>query len=90
MGSIVQRCKPSIEKALEDAKITPSDITKVVLVGGPTRMPIVKKFVSDTVGKEAESGVDPMEAVAFGAAVQAGIIAGDVTSDVLVCLVTIP
>ena len=51
-------------------------------------MPIVKKFVSDTVGKEAESGVDPMEAVAFGAAVQAGIIAGDVTSDVVLLDVT--
>ena len=88
VGSIVQRCKPSIEKALEDAKLSPSDITKVVLVGGPTRMPIVKKFVSDTVGKEAESGVDPMEAVAFGAAVQAGIIAGDVTSDVVLLDVT--
>ena len=60
----------------------------MVLVGGPTRMPIVKKFVSDTVGKEAESGVDPMEAVAFGAAVQAGIIAGDVTSDVVLLDVT--
>jgi molecular chaperone DnaK len=88
VGSIVQRCKPSIEKALEDAKISSSDITKVVLVGGPTRMPIVKKFVSDTIGKEAESGVDPMEAVAFGAAVQAGIIAGDVTSDVVLLDVT--
>jgi molecular chaperone DnaK len=88
VGSIVQRCKPSIDKALEDAKISSSDITKVVLVGGPTRMPIVKKFVSDTIGKEAESGVDPMEAVAFGAAVQAGIIAGDVTSDVVLLDVT--
>ena len=85
--SIVQRCKPSIEKAIEDAKISVSDITKIVLVGGPTRMPIVRKFVSDTV-KSAESGVDPMEAVAFGAAVQAGIIAGDVTSDIVLLDVT--
>ena len=85
--SIVQRCKPSIEKAIEDAKISISDITKIVLVGGPTRMPIVRKFVSDTV-KSAESGVDPMEAVAFGAAVQAGIIAGDVTSDIVLVDVT--
>ena len=85
--SIVQRCKPSIEKAIEDAKISISDITKIVLVGGPTRMPIVRKFVSDTV-KSPESGVDPMEAVAFGAAVQAGIIAGDVTSDIVLLDVT--
>ncbi len=85
---IVQRCKSSVEKAVEDAKISTSDITKIVLVGGPTRMPIVRKFVSDTVGKDAESGVDPMEAVAFGAAVQAGIIAGDVTSDIVLLDVT--
>jgi molecular chaperone DnaK len=86
--SIVQNCKPSIEKAIEDAKISISDITKIVLVGGPTRMPIVRKFVSNAVEKEAESGVDPMEAVAFGAAVQAGIIAGDVTSDIVLLDVT--
>ena len=88
VNPIVQRCKSSIDKALEDAKISTSDITKIVLIGGPTRMPIVKKFVSDVVGKEGESGVDPMEAVAFGAAVQAGIIAGDVTSDIVLLDVT--
>jgi len=86
--SIVGRCKPSIDKALEDAKVSTSDITKIVLVGGPTRMPIVKKFVTDAIGKEAESGVDPMEAVAFGAAVQAGILAGDVESDIVLLDVT--
>ena len=88
VASIVQRCKPSVDKALEDAKLSTSDITKIVLIGGPTRMPIVKKFISDAVGKEGESGVDPMEAVAFGAAVQAGIIAGDVTSDIVLLDVT--
>ena len=86
--SIVQRCKSSIDKAIEDAKISTSNITKIVLVGGPTRMPIVRKFVSNAVGQEAESGVDPMEAVAFGAAVQAGIIAGEVTSDIVLLDVT--
>jgi len=86
--SLVERCKPSIDKALEDAKMSTSDITKIVLVGGPTRMPIVKKFVGDAVGKDAESGVDPMEAVAFGAAVQAGIMAGDVESDIVLLDVT--
>jgi len=86
--SIVGRCKPSIDKALEDAKVSTSDITKIVLVGGPTRMPIVKKFVADAIGKEAESGVDPMEAVAFGAAIQAGIMAGDVESDIVLLDVT--
>ena len=85
---IVDRCKSSVDKALEDAKLSTSDITRVVLVGGPTRMPIVKKFVEDTVGKKPESGVDPMEAVAFGAAIQAGIMAGDVESDIVLLDVT--
>jgi len=88
VNPIVGRCKTSIDKSLEDAKLSSSDITKIVLVGGPTRMPLVKKFVSDTLGKEAESGIDPMEAVAFGAAIQAGIMAGDVTSDIVLLDVT--
>jgi len=85
---IVERCKPSIVKAFEDAKLSNSDINKIVMIGGPTRMPLVRKLVSEVVGKEAESGVDPMEAVAMGAAIQAGIIAGDVTSDIVLLDVT--
>src|SRR3989338_8043862 len=85
---IIQRCKPSMEKALEDAKLSKSDINKIVMVGGPTRMPSVKKFVGEVLGKEPESGIDPMEAVAMGAAIQAGIIAGDVTSDIVLLDVT--
>ncbi len=85
---IIQRCKPSIEKALEDSKLPKSDINKIVMVGGPTRMPSVKKFVAEVLGKEPESGIDPMEAVAMGAAIQAGIIAGDVTSDIVLLDVT--
>ena len=85
---IVERCKPSIEKAFEDAKLSPSDISKIVMVGGPTRMPIVRKFVGSVTGREPESGIDPMEAVASGAAIQAGIIAGDVTSDIVLLDVT--
>lgn len=85
---IIQRCKPSIEKALEDAKLPKSDINKIVMVGGPTRMPSVKKLVAEVLGKEPESGIDPMEAVAMGAAIQAGIIAGDVTSDIVLLDVT--
>ncbi len=85
---IVERCRPSVEKAFEDAKLSPSDISKIVMVGGPTRMPIVRKFVGSVIGREPESGVDPMEAVASGAAIQAGIIAGDVTSDIVLLDVT--
>ncbi len=88
IGPIIERCRPSIEKSLEDAKLKKSDINKIVMVGGPTRIPLVKKFVSEVIEKEAESGVDPMEAVAMGAAIQAGIIAGDVTSDIVLLDVT--
>jgi molecular chaperone DnaK len=85
---IVERCRASVDNALRDAKLSGSDISKIVLVGGPTRIPLVKKFVSDIIGKNSESGVDPMEAVAMGAAIQAGIIAGDVTSDIVLLDVT--
>jgi molecular chaperone DnaK len=88
IGPIIQRCKPSIEKALEDSKLKASDISKIVMVGGPTRIPLVKKFVGEILGRDPESGVDPMEAVAMGAAIQAGIIAGDVTSDIVLLDVT--
>ena len=88
INPIVERCKPSVEKALEDAKLANSDISKIVLIGGPTRIPLVRKFISNLIGKEAETGVDPMEAVAMGAAIQAGIIAGDVTSDIVLLDVT--
>jgi len=85
---IVEKCRGSVDNALRDAKLAPSDVSKIVLVGGPTRIPLVKKFVGDVIGKSPESGVDPMEAVAVGAAIQAGIIAGDVTSDIVLLDVT--
>ncbi len=88
INPIVERCRPSITKALEDAKLSPSDVSKIVLVGGPTRIPLVRRFVASVMGKEPESGVDPMEAVALGAGIQAGIIAGDVTSDIVLLDVT--
>ncbi len=88
IGPIIKRCRSSIEKALEDSKLTKSSINKIVMVGGPTRIPLVKKFVSDVIEKDVESGVDPMEAVAMGAAIQAGIIAGDVSSDIVLLDVT--
>ena len=84
---IVQRCKGSVEQALTDAKLKTSDITKIILVGGPTRMPIVQKFVEDFVGKKVERGVDPMECVAQGAAIQAAVLTGEI-KDVLLLDVT--
>ncbi len=84
---IVKRCKISMELALTDSKLKSADITKVILVGGPTRMPIVQKFVEDYVGKKLERGIDPMECVAAGAAVQAAVLTGEV-KDVLLLDVT--
>lgn len=84
---IVQRCQHSIDQALSDAKLKPSDISKIILVGGPTRMPIIQKFVEEHVGKKVERGVDPMECVAIGAAVQAAVLTGEV-KDVLLLDVT--
>ncbi|MGQ9588014.1 MAG: molecular chaperone DnaK [Thermoplasmata archaeon] len=83
----VERCRKPMSQALEDAKITPDKIDKVILVGGPTRMPIVQKFVEDIVGPKIVRGVDPMECVAMGAAIQGGIMEGTV-KDVLLLDVT--
>ena len=84
---IVERTRGSIEQSLNDAKLAPSDIDKVIMVGGPTRMPIVQNFVENYLGKKVERGVDPMEAVAKGAAIQAGVLGGEV-KDVLLLDVT--
>ncbi len=75
---IIDRCHKPMEMALEDAKLSPTDIAKIILVGGPTRMPIVQKFVEDYVGKKIERGVDPMECVALGAAIQAAALKGEI------------
>ena len=87
MDDIVKRCGKSVNQALSDANLSASQIDRIILVGGPTRMPIVQKYVEDLVGKKIERGIDPMECVAIGAAVQAGILTGDV-KDVLLLDVT--
>jgi molecular chaperone DnaK len=84
---IVKRCQKSVDTAIADAKLKTSDIHRVILVGGPTRMPIVQRFVEDFVGKKIEHGIDPMECVAAGASVQAAVLTGDV-KDVLLLDVT--
>ncbi|HAF95904.1 MAG: molecular chaperone DnaK [Elusimicrobia bacterium GWC2_51_8] len=84
---IVKRCQKSIDTAFADAKLKSSDIHRIIFVGGPTRMPIVHRFVEDSVGKKIEHGIDPMECVASGAAVQAAVLTGDV-KDVLLLDVT--
>src|SRR2546428_3804564 len=85
---IVERCKSPMLQALQDAKLAPSDVDKIILIGGPTRMPMVRQFVATVMGKEPERGVDPMEAVALGAAIQGAIITGDVATDILLVDVT--
>lgn len=84
---IVQRCKKPLMQAVKDSKLEMKDIQKIILVGGPTRMPVIRKFVEDNLDKKAERGIDPMECVAMGAAVQAGVLAGEV-KDILLLDVT--
>ncbi|MBW3002288.1 molecular chaperone DnaK [Candidatus Woesearchaeota archaeon] len=84
---LVDKCKKSVDMALKDAKLSDKDISKVILVGGPTRMPIVQEKVESWVGKKVERGIDPMECVADGAAIQGGVLAGEV-KDVLLLDVT--
>lgn len=75
---IINRCDGPMRTAINDAKLRPNDMDKIILIGGPTRMPIVRQYVEKFIGKKAERGVDPMEAVALGAAIQGGVITGDV------------
>jgi len=84
---IVQKTERTIVKALEDAKLTPKDIDKIILIGGMTRMPYVQRFVEQLMGKPAERGVDPMECVAIGAAIQGAVLTGEV-KDLLLLDVT--
>jgi molecular chaperone DnaK len=84
---IVQKTERTIVRALEDAKLTPKDIDKIILFGGMTRMPYVQRFVEQIMGKPAERGVDPMECVAIGAAIQGAVLTGEV-KDLLLLDVT--
>jgi len=84
---IVERIRAPILRTLKDAKLDSKGIDKIILIGGQTRMPLVKKFVEDLLGKQAERGVDPMECVAVGAAIQGGVLAGEV-KDLLLLDVT--
>jgi molecular chaperone DnaK len=93
---IIDGCRAPLEQALKDARdafakegttFANQDVDKIIMVGGPTRMPIVQKFVEDYFGKKIERGIDPMDCVAMGAAIQAAIIKGEV-KDVLLLDVT--
>ncbi len=84
---IIDRCEHPVQQSIKDAKLEAAQIDRIVLVGGPTRMPIVQKFLETEVGRPIERGVDPMECVAMGAAIQGGVLAGEV-KDVLLLDVT--
>jgi molecular chaperone DnaK len=81
---VIERCRRPVEQALADAGIAPEKIERIIFVGGPTRMPVVRQFFEELFRRKAEMGVDPMECVAAGAAIQAGVLSGDVKDIVLV------
>jgi molecular chaperone DnaK len=84
---VIEKCGGPMRQALADAELQPADINKVILVGGPTRMPVVQDYVKKFTGAEPERGIDPMECVAAGAAIQAGVLAGEI-KDILLLDVT--
>ena len=84
---IVSRCRQSITQAISDAHLSTDKIDKIIMVGGPTRMPIVQNFVESIVGPKIQRGIDPMECVSMGASIQGAVLSGEV-KDVLLLDVT--
>jgi len=80
---IVERIREPVLKTLSDAKLTPVQIDKIILIGGQTKMPLVQQFIEDIIGKKPERGIDPMECVAMGAAIQGAVISGELKDIVL-------
>ncbi len=83
IGPIVKKCQKPIEDAIKAGKLSKDDVTKIILVGGPTRIPMVRKFVEDFFGRKVEGGVDPMECVSIGASIQGAVLAGEIKDIVL-------
>lgn len=81
---VIERCRAPVMQALHDTNLQPAQIDRLVFVGGPTRMPCVRTYFEDLLHKKGETGVDPMECVAQGAAIQAGVLAGELGEIVLV------
>nr|QFV17019.1 Hsp70-type chaperone [Cyanidioschyzon merolae]QFV17195.1 Hsp70-type chaperone [Cyanidioschyzon merolae] len=82
-SDLIERCRKPVEQALTDAKLSKQDIDEVVLVGGSTRIPAVQQLVKDLLGKQPNQSVNPDEVVAIGAAIQAGVLAGEVKNILL-------
>ncbi len=83
ISPIVDRASKPIDDAIKAGNLSKDDLTRIILVGGPTRIPYVRKFVEDHIGKKIEGGVDPMECVALGAALQGAVLSGDIKDIVL-------
>lgn len=83
VDNIVNKSGKPMQQALDDAKMSKNEIDKIILVGGPTRMPIVQKYVEKFIGKPIERGIDPMECVSMGASIQGGVLAGEIKDLVL-------
>ena len=83
VDDIVKKSGKPMQQALDDAKMSKNEIDKIILVGGPTRMPIVQNYVEKFIGKPVERGIDPMECVSMGAAIQGGVLAGEIKDLVL-------
>ena len=88
IGKFIDKTEAPCKQALKDAKLKPSDIDHVVLVGGTTRIPLVKKKVEQIFGKTPKREIDPMECVAVGASIQAGVLSGDIEKDIVLLDVT--
>jgi molecular chaperone DnaK len=84
---VVDRCYPPMRQSITDAKLAANQVDRIILVGGPTRMPMVIEMIKKFFGKDPERGIDPMECVAMGAAIQGGVLAGEV-KDLLLLDVT--
>jgi len=80
---LVERIREPILKTLSEAKLTQVQIDKIILMGGQTKMPLVQQFIEDIIGKKPERGIDPMECVAIGAAIQGAVITGEISDIVL-------
>jgi len=88
ISPFIDKTEQPCKQALKDAKLKPADIDHIVLVGGTTRIPLVKKKVEEIFGKQPKRDVDPMECVAVGAAIQAGVLSGDIDKDIVLLDVT--
>ena len=80
---IVEKIREPILKTMADAELTQVQIDKIILMGGQTKMPLVQQFIEDIIGKKPERGIDPMECVAIGAAIQGGVLTGEISDIVL-------